>query len=440
VHLLGVGLLFTFALSVMIVLFLNKPSSDKGMFAPMELLLEDSLAMRDDLRALQARVDTLHARMDISTAFYTRDGTVLARAGAPIPPLPPDELEALERSPTHTSHQIPSLSVGTMRSGRLESYGVLTPPRPNVSLSLAFVVVLVFGFLALLSVPFARSVVKPIEELAQVTRRFGAGDLGARAGESTVAEVGALALAFNEMADRIDATRRIERELLANVSHELRTPLSRIRVVLDLAGTNDPGSIQRYLADIGEDLAEVDALIEAVLTAARLDAGVMVAPYTPHQPVPIDLMALADDAAQRVRSEHADRVLRIAAPSSSAVVAGDWSLLRRALENILSNALKYSDAAEPIDLVVERCGDSAAFRIRDHGIGISNEDLGHLFTPFFRVDRSRTRTTGGVGLGLLIARRIVEAHGGHIDVESVLGEGTTVSIVLPAAVTIGGME
>jgi signal transduction histidine kinase len=120
------------------------------------------------------------------------------------------------------------------------------------------------------------------------------------------------------------------------------------------------------------------------------------------------------------------------APSPPALV-GDAPLLRRMLANLLDNAAKYSEPPSPVSLAARGVGDDLVVEVRDRGIGIDAEDLPRLFTPFFRTDRSRARGTGGVGLGLVLARRIAEAHGGRISVASAPGEGTVVTVTLPGA-------
>jgi signal transduction histidine kinase len=115
-----------------------------------------------------------------------------------------------------------------------------------------------------------------------------------------------------------------------------------------------------------------------------------------------------------------------------ASLTADRALLRRAIDNLLDNAQKYSDPDAPVRLCARVESGAAVIEVEDRGAGIPEEDLPNLFRPFFRGDRSRTRATGGVGLGLVLARRIVEAHGGRLEIESRVGEGTTARIALPA--------
>ncbi|HYQ80016.1 MAG TPA: HAMP domain-containing sensor histidine kinase, partial [Anaeromyxobacteraceae bacterium] len=289
--------------------------------------------------------------------------------------------------------------------------------------------------LAVASVPLARAIARPLERLTAAARALGSGDLSARAGVDRGDEVGELGRAFDEMAERLERLLRQEKELLANVSHELRTPLSRIRVALDLAAEGDAEKARRFLAEIAQDLSEVERLVEDILTAARLD----LAQGRPGAEVPLrrELLPGAEivaRAAERFRVDHPGRVLEVALEGSLPEVDADAALLRRALDNLLDNAAKYSEPSEPVTLSA-RAGDGAlVVEVRDRGIGIDPADRDRLFTPFFRTDRSRARGSGGVGLGLALAKRVVEAHGGTIAVESALGKGTSVRVSVPAAV------
>ncbi|HEY6098955.1 MAG TPA: HAMP domain-containing sensor histidine kinase, partial [Anaeromyxobacter sp.] len=263
--------------------------------------------------------------------------------------------------------------------------------------------------LALGSFPLARSIAAPVERLTAAARALGAGDLAVRANVRAKGELGELGRAFDEMAERLQRLVESERELLANVSHELRTPLARIRVALELAAEGDPERARRHLAGIGADLAELDGLVEDVLAAARLDARG--SGDLPLSRAAVELQAVVREAAERFREAHPGRELAVDA-AHAPQLRGDAALLRRLLANLLDNAAKYSEPPAPVTLALRAEGGAAVLEVRDRGIGFDPSDLPRLFTPFFRTDRSRARGTGGTGLGLTLAKRIVEAHGG----------------------------
>jgi signal transduction histidine kinase len=275
--------------------------------------------------------------------------------------------------------------------------------------------------------------------MAATARAFGRGDLGARVALERRDEIGEVARAFDEMADRVTGTLASERELLANVSHELRTPLARIRVALDLAVEGDAETARESAEDISEDLDELERLLGDVLIASRLDFATTARSGIPAIAADdVDLGELVDNAAGRFRRLFPARTL-VVERTEGVHVVGDRQLLRRALENLLHNAEKYSDASEPVRLTLATDATHARLLVVDRGVGIGPEDLKHVFRPFFRVDRSRTKRPhplrGGHGLGLALTKRIVEAHGGSVELTSGLGEGTTAVLRLRLAQT-----
>jgi signal transduction histidine kinase len=349
-----------------------------------------------------------HEAFGFEASVFAADGHLVATTPGEAP------------KPRHFGFRLPLRDGGSL---------VIHSPPHDPSRGLLFIGVVLVA-LALGSFPLARSIAAPVEQLTVAARRLGDGDLSARANVCARGELGALGHAFDDMAGRLEALVRGERELLANVSHELRTPLARIRVALELAAEGDAERARRYLGEIGQDLAELDGLVEDVLTTARLD--VKGAAGLRKEDGPVDLAQVAHDAAERFRTAHEGRSLELEVPDGLPEIEGDPALLRRLLANLLDNAAKYSEPPEPVRLAVRPDGGAAILEVRDRGIGIAPEDLPRLFTPFFRTDRSRARGTGGTGLGLALARRIAEAHGGTIVAESAPGEGTTFRVTLPA--------
>jgi len=362
------------------------------------------------------------------------EGTVYGRDGRPIASSAEPPLETpYVRSP-------PTREVGVHLRGRGFGWAVPLPalgghvvlsgePRGHDPARGLLFIGAVLVALALGSVPLARSISAPLERLTSTARALGAGDLSARANLRARGEVGELGRAFDEMAGRLEALVRGERELLANVSHELRTPLARMRVALELAAEGDRDRARRHLAEIGADLSELDALIDAVLAAARLDARG--AGAWPIAREPVDLAAVVHDAAERFREAHPDRTLEVQVDPAAPPVSGDAALLRRLLAILLDNAAKYSDAPAPVTLALRAAGAGSALEVADRGIGVDPADLPRLFTPFFRTERSRARGTRGTGLGLALARRIAFAHGGTIGATGAPAEGTTFRVELP---------
>jgi len=224
-----------------------------------------------------------------------------------------------------------------------------------------------------------------------------------------------------------------EKELLANVSHELRTPLARIRVALDLAAEGDAETARVSLSEIATDLAELELLVDDVLTATRFELAAGGAPGAfDLRREQVEAWSVVQQAASRFRAAHPERALELGADPGPAHIEVDPMLFRRVLDNLLENAHKYSpdpDAAIGLESRIE--SQSAIFEVHDRGVGIPAADLPHVFSPFFRGERSRDRQSGGVGLGLTLAHRIVEAHAGRISIEGRRGGGTTARVALP---------
>jgi len=388
---------------------------------------------RSDPERLAAELSRVREALAVEVAVYRDDGGLLAASDAsPPPPLDPAERARLAAGPLLEPGR--HWSVAARLPGAPPAYlvmaGGLHPP--SFTRPAAFLAAVLFA-LALASIPLARGIAAPLERLTAAARALGSGDLSARSGIARGDEVGELSRAFDEMAERLERLVRSEKELLANVSHELRTPLARIRVAVELAAEGDLDRAHRYLGEMAADLGELGRLVDDILTAARLDlaAGKSASAELPLRREPVDSSDLVARAADRFRATHPDRPLDLDAGGPLPALDGDPALLRRVLENLLDNAHKYSEPGTPVALSARAEGGALVVEVRDRGIGIDAADLPRLFTPFFRTDRSRARGTGGVGLGLALARRIVEAHGGHIAAESVPGQGTVVRFSVP---------
>ena len=354
------------------------------------------------------------------------DCLIRRASGPPAPPERPLGMEWSEGPPAPPHPPEPR------RGGRPP------PPRaerglPPPVLNLLVGLVMVGGWAFVVG----RWVVVPLRRLTQAARAFGAGNLATRAHLSRADELGEVGKAFDEMAARLQSSIRAEKELLANVSHELRTPLARIRVALDLASEGDAEAARASLAEIGVDLNELESILDAIFTTARLEIAADTAGSSglPLRRAPTSPEVVARQAAERFRTAHPARPLVLSVHGELAPVALDMVLFRRVLDNLLENAHKYSpDPGAAIELTVDADEAGSAFTVRDRGMGIAAEDVPHLFTPFFRSERSRTRAEGGVGLGLTLVKRIVDGHGGSVTVTTG-PEGSAFRVVLPRATT-----
>ncbi len=382
----------------------------------------------DDPVALQAEIDRIARLLSWTVDVRDEERHVLAHAGAPVDPA---------TAAQHPLRVSPPISMRDGRTARLE-YRVHAKGRPPGPPWLGFPGIFTFFVVGVAAMLTARSLARPLQRLTEAARAFGAGRLDVRADMKRSDEIGEVAKAFDDMAARIGKLLQTERELLANVSHELRTPLARIRVALDLANEADPRDVVASIGEIAQDLAELERIVDDVLASARLALDASSPTSRPAAMLVraerLDTHALLEKSAGRFQSAHPDRPLLVRLAKDLPEVMADAVLLRRVIDNLLDNAHKYTEEpAGPIVLEARRDGDEVVIEVQDHGIGIDEADLERLFEPFFRADRSRTRATGGLGLGLALARRVVDAHGGTIGFTSEVGEGTVVRVRLPAA-------
>ena len=387
--------------------------------------------------ALHREVSRLRSVLDADVTVFLPDGAVRAtNRAASAAPLPPEKVRELlsrdevELLPPRTA------AVPIDVDGVPRGYLLITPRAIEVGFEVSLLTIgIMVALVGAFSFVMARLIATPLAKLTEVARRFGTGDLGARAHLRRKDELGELGRAFDDMAERIAHLVRAQKELLANVSHELRTPLSRLRVALDLAiERGDERRMELLTRNVQDNLAELEKLLTGVLTAARLDLAADRATGTPLPFTKRTVLVeeILNAARERFATAHPDRPLRFEAEPGLPEVEADPVMLRRALDNVLDNADRYSDRGIPVSLRACRAGASVMIDVVDQGVGISPEDLPHVFEPFFRADRSRSRAKGGVGLGLVLAQRIVEAHGGSISVESEVDRGTVMRIILPA--------
>lgn len=301
--------------------------------------------------------------------------------------------------------------------------------RPHIVALQLLMATLVGGLVSLL---LARYLTHPIERLQRAATAYGEGDFSLRVGESFPRrrdEIVDLAKSMDTMAGRIDSLLRAQGTLLRDVSHELRSPLARVQASLGLARKSDGAAMETHLDRIEKEAERLNDLIGNILRFSRLDSGIREA-----QREPVDLAqllrGLAADAA--IEAEARNCRIELALPDVAGY-AGDPVLLESAVENVVRNALRHAPPGSAVGIAL-RCEGSHGWciGIEDAGPGIPPDMLERVFHPFVRVDDARSAQAGGVGLGLAIARKAVEAHGGHIAAANRPGGGLCVSLRLPA--------
>src|SRR6266568_3701449 len=304
-------------------------------------------------------------------------------------------------------------------------YRFVTVAPPPISLTILLPYFLIAVLLvALLGVWLSVSIISPLHKLANAVDSFGRGDLTARADDSRGDEIGKVSRSFNGMADRIATLLTAERRLLQDVSHELRSPLARLSFAAELMkNARDPeAALSRMRREIDRLARLVGTLLE--MTSAEGDPATHKGLALPIAPL---VKKIVDDCAFEAAAHQVNIACSIA---SQAVLEADPELLRRAIENILRNAVRYSPKNSTIDVRLDDCPSGIIIRVRDYGPGVPEDMLGRIFDSFFRVAESRDGHEGGVGLGLSIVRRVVLLHHSQVRAENAL-PGLRVEMLLP---------
>lgn len=411
------------------------PEHRQEMKASSHLVRSLWLSQQEDASGGKATGAAQYPGSDVT--LYDNDGRLLVSTVAPPLPMPsPSHLvELREKGYVEVGHTIVAHEV--RNQGRVVAIGIVTFRGLHSHGRLVPALLLLLVALLAVAVTFARHLTRPLQHVAYVARKFGEGDLGARVGNGTKDEIGEVGRAFDAMADRVAGLMSAQQELMANVSHELRTPLSRVQVAVDLIADGKSDQVTELVPDIAQDLGELDRLIDDVMTVAKLDLSrsARTASVLPLHREVSSINSLIDEAISRFRSLHPKRELAVAVAADLPELSADPVLLRRVIDNLLENAHKFSGHDTEIRISASFRNALVTIAIADSGIGIDEADAENVFTPFFRVDKSRSRSTGGVGLGLALARRVVEAHEGTIEITSKPGQGTTVTLTLPAPAT-----
>lgn len=318
----------------------------------------------------------------------------------------------------------------------------LSVPTTPIDQSLATTrLVLIFGILAALGIaialtlPLINLALRPLVEMERASTRIAAGALSLRLTEPAARdEIGRLARAFNSMVARLEVAFARQKRFVADVSHELRTPLTGLGGSLEIlllgAATGDEEAAHRLMSGMYAEVERMQRLVADLLALTRLDEGRLKLRLTT-----VEVSPLLADVCMQMQSQVHGQSLTYQVPPGLPALRGDADQLRRVLLNIVENALKFTPPGGCVELRVANENQGwVMLEIQDTGAGIPPEALPHVFERFYRADSSRTRQSwqmGGSGLGLSLARELVEAHGGTIAISSSVGQGTAVTLQLP---------
>lgn len=287
------------------------------------------------------------------------------------------------------------------------------------------------GVSGLVSYLLAKSISTPVHRLQAAAHTLSTGNLDARAGDEVTKrrdELGALGREFDSMAERLSSLIAARQRLLRDISHELRSPLARMEMAIGLA-RQDPGSTAGQLDRVERESDRLDQLIGHILEYARLE----------RDPATFTFEAL--DVAELVRQIVHDAEFESQSPpgrlrltsDDTVKMTGEPNVLHSAIDNVVRNALLHGDPRQPIEVTLADDADAVRITVRDHGSGVREEDLPHIFEPFYRagaVDSNHV-STEGTGIGLAITQRAAALHGGQVSARNAEGGGLLVTITLP---------
>ncbi len=290
-------------------------------------------------------------------------------------------------------------------------------PRPDYTqpaIALISIIVLVGCYFAV------RWLVRPIKWIQKGTARIGQGDLDYRIRATRRDDLGDLANDINHMADDVRDMLEAKQQLLLAISHELRSPLTRAKVALEFL---DDGQVKH---DLLGDVREMEKLIADLLESERMNAG-----HTTLRRSTVELGSMLQSLIHTEFQERFDRI-NLHLPPEPVVREVDAVRVRLVAKNLIENALRYTPPdGPPVEVELAAKPGMVILRVRDHGPGIPKEHLPRVTEPFYRADPARSRSTGGLGLGLYLAKRIAEAHRGSLVIESELGQGTLCTVTIP---------
>ncbi len=302
------------------------------------------------------------------------------------------------------------------------------------------IVLLVFasGMAMMLGYFISSTITNRINMLKIAAEKLAEGDLQTRVSASGRDEIAALANTFNQMAEQLETVDKKQRELerlradlIAWVGHDLQTPLASVRAILEALEdgvVDDPQTVKRYLGTAQRDVRSLSVLIDDLFQMAQLDTGGF--PLDRAESSLSDLISDTLESFSELALRQGVKLEGSVDPNVDPVIM-DTQRIGRVLNNLIGNAIRHTPAAGRVDVRVMRTSSGVEVCVSDTGEGIRADDLPHVFESFYRGEKSRSRSTGGAGLGLAISRGIVHAHGGRITVQSEIGRGSQFTFSLP---------
>ncbi len=283
------------------------------------------------------------------------------------------------------------------------------------------------GLAFILSFLLTRRILRPLSQMTAITKELAAGNYSLRADITTVDEVGQLGKAFNQMANSLEQVEKLRKNMVADVAHELRTPLTNLRGYLEALNDGVIPPSSATFAMLQKENLHLVHLVENLQQLARADAAKA---YLKREKISLadlinQILALNSSCFQRKKID-----VQTDFPDTPVIITADRDKLLQAIRNLVDNCCNYTPYAGQVKIIISLSASEVTVDFQNSGPGISTEDLPYIFERFFRADRSRSRNSGGYGIGLAITKELIEAHGGHVGAKSVSCE-THVWLSLP---------
>ncbi len=373
-----------------------------------------------------------------SSAVTIADGTGTSRSESGAGMSPSSDSGRTLAPPVSASQQFASApieyggaAVGSVRIWVYGSETLLTQADEQFSnnsyQAMVFATVLAIVLASCIGFLFARTLVRPVNTMAQTARAIKEGDLSARTGIRGEDEIARLGMTFDEMADSIERDRKLERRLTTDVAHELRTPLMAIQATVEAMVDGVFDADEERLETVNGEVKRLSRLVDAILKLSRLENR-----STPMKKEVLEVGDLISGIIATHEAYVSDSGLKLIYEVERGVrVRGDADMIRQATANLISNAVRYTPEGGTITVSVSSHEGMCAIAVRDTGIGLSPDEAKMVFSRFWRADAGRTRESGGLGIGLSVVKEIVDRHNGYVDVEGEKGVGACFTINLP---------
>jgi histidine kinase len=391
---------------------------------------------------LAAIIKDLHEQEGISIRVFDAKGNELAAGTAAklkeVKTISPSLLDAARRGSEHFEsiykdwRWVYSVSVPVTIDGEAALLQCYYPRTKEDRIIMPRGLVTALVLIALFTAIISRFLTRPIRELTRAAQELSQGRFGVTVRVRSRDEISQLRRTFNEMSQRLAAVHQSRKELFADISHEIRSPLARIQSDAELLIDREMSKEEReeHLKAICEEVEGISRLVEDLSIMSQIENNQLRLEVSP-----ASLQQLLIREAGKFRPQFGEKsvTLRQIMPEAVPPVMMDDKRIGQVISNLLTNALRYTPAAGTIEMGVRVNGNMATVWVRDTGPGIPPDALPRIFDRFYRVDPSRSRISGGAGLGLAIAKHFVEAHGGTIRAESEAGKGTCIQFTLPLA-------